>query len=384
MIENLNDIVTDVQARHKAFPNSGSIKVDGLTIGLHGESSNLSHWLKTMAGFASHDTSLPDLSSHAIGVTCCDATICSIATLLTSTTECQTYSRGNESVLRSKIGADVVLDYFPYLGAAWIGSASLQTTEYVYSSRTPFPHLELRLGFVDLINQYMESRGWHSLHSGACRIGEHIVLIVGDSGAGKTTLISRLVLENATYIANERVFVRCSDSDVHVHGFPQTISVGLGTAAQFPGLSQFVDRPDRLAYFQKRFNAHRVWSTPPTQRHDLPDKLKFLPHEFTSALGSPIPESGGTVDGIVVPKLRPPEDSRCRRLGERETHDVLSRNYFDSKRDLLYPRFLSTPFVPRMSEANDLLKSLLQLPSWEYTFSTDDVPDFPGFQPAQS
>jgi hypothetical protein len=160
--------------------------------------------------------------------------------------------------------------------------------------------------------------------------------------------------------------------------------VGLGTAAQFPGLSQFVDRPDRLAYFQKRFNAHRVWSTPPTQRHDLPDKLKFLPHEFTSALGSPIPESGGTVDGIVVPKLRPPEDSRCRRLGERETHDVLSRNYFDSKRDLLYPRFLSTPFVPRMSEANDLLKSLLQLPSWEYTFSTDDVPDFPGFQPAQS
>ena len=196
MIENLNDIVTDVQARHKALPNSGSIKVDGLTIGLHGESSNLSHWLKTMAGFASHDTSLPDLSSHAIGVTCCDATICSIATLLTSTTECQTYSRGNESVLRSKIGADVVLDYFPYLGAAWIGSASLQTTEYVYSSRTPFPHLELRLGFVDLINQYMESRGWHSLHSGACRIGEHIVLIVGDSGAGKTTLISRLVLEN--------------------------------------------------------------------------------------------------------------------------------------------------------------------------------------------
>ena len=231
---------------------------------------------------------------------------------------------------------------------------------------------ELRIGLIDVLNRYLEHSGWHSLHAGAVELNGRVLLIVGDSGAGKTTVIANLIREGAKYIGNERLFVRFQDEDCVVRAFPQTISVGLGTAANMPELAPLIDRPDHLSCYQHAFEPDRVWNTPQDQYAELPDKLKLLPSEMTSLLQATRTLSTAKIDAIVVPNINAAGASECCRLSQAETLEVLRCNYMPAQQDQLYPRYLpiSNEYFATL-DGETLIGSLAKLSAWQFSFTKE-------------
>jgi hypothetical protein len=75
--------------------------------------------------------------------------------------------------------------------------------------------------------------GWQSLHGGLATVGERRVLVVGDKGAGKTTLMLRLLADGHAVEGDESVLTR---NGLAV-ALPRRFHVKPGTAAMVPELA---------------------------------------------------------------------------------------------------------------------------------------------------
>ena len=185
---------------------------------------------------------------------------------------------------------------------------------------------------------YLEDQGWVSYHAGAVDTEQGVLMIIGNSGAGKTSLILALLRNGARYIANERLLIRQEAEGFNLLGYPMAIAVGIGTARQFRGLSQLVDSPDQLLYPRSRFSKSRVARASPEQQLLLDDKLQLLPEELLQYIGADNAVCGGTVHSIVVPQVsRVPIATLVEPLQQPALLQVLLDNYMGLKSDRAHP-----------------------------------------------
>ena len=104
--------------------------------------------------------------------------------------------------------------------------------EIVAERECPSIRMMLMRVVRELATNHLLARGALLLHASAFVLDENGVLILGPSGSGKTTLLLAALGQGATYVANDRVFVR---GDTAVRGVPTIVSLRAGTAAYFPG-----------------------------------------------------------------------------------------------------------------------------------------------------
>lgn len=252
--------------------------------------------------------------------------------------------KNKAELICSRISRDVTLCCNTKDGIFWLIDLEVNCTHIVYSSRTRQPSLEFARTVRNTVVAYLEGEGWVSYHAGAVDTDQGVLMIVGNSGAGKTSLILALLRCGARYIANERLLVRQESAGFKVLGYPMAIAVGIGTARQFRGLSQLVESPDQLLYPRSRFSKSRVARTPPEQQLLLDDKLQLLPEELSQYVGSIGAVRGGLVRSIVVPQVsREPISTTVLPLKQPAVLQVLTDNYMGLKSDNAHPVWVQRP-----------------------------------------
>jgi hypothetical protein len=75
------------------------------------------------------------------------------------------------------------------------------------------------------------SSGWAQVHASAFVVGGQAVLVIGEKGAGKTSMLLTALAEGADFMSNDRVLLGQRDGAVVVRGLPHSVTVRAGTAA---------------------------------------------------------------------------------------------------------------------------------------------------------
>ncbi|MEM7473731.1 MAG: hypothetical protein AAF483_01985 [Planctomycetota bacterium] len=281
------------------------------------------------------------------------------------------YSRRKNLFNRLSFGGWTA-DCFETLPVCWLTRSAHNEILIVQDDMQPIHADEARLGVIDILNRFLETHGWHTIHSGAIQVGSRTLLVMGNSGAGKTSLITRFVSSGARFLANERLFIRQSNGMLSIRTFPQPISMGIGTVLQFSGLSPLLKDPSSLASKQNRWDQFRVDTTELQVLHALPDKLKILPPEFVAALDAKDPIPTGTIDGVLVPRFNQVGRSELFPIEPGEVFNLLRTNYFPSSQDMTYPRWLpiQLPYSSNL-DVESLVDAICQLPATGVAFSED-------------
>ena len=78
------------------------------------------------------------------------------------------------------------------------------------------------------LNSYF--KGYKKVHAAACQINGKGVLIQGEKRAGKTTLLTQLLINGALFLNNDitRIFEKSID-DFEIYAWPSKVNIGLGT-----------------------------------------------------------------------------------------------------------------------------------------------------------
>jgi hypothetical protein len=80
------------------------------------------------------------------------------------------------------------------------------------------------------IDQIMFNQGYVLLHMASVKIGERVIGVIGDKGAGKTTtIVKALDTHNAGYISNDRVYTGLRGDSLHLVEREAETKVGLKT-----------------------------------------------------------------------------------------------------------------------------------------------------------
>ena len=91
-----------------------------------------------------------------------------------------------------------------------------------------------------------EARGHVLLHASAVSLGEDVLLVLGDKGAGKTTTMLRLVAEaGCLYYSGDKVLARIEDGRLVLRGWPDIPYIGVGSMKGFPELAATMGFPLR-------------------------------------------------------------------------------------------------------------------------------------------
>ncbi|MGI9510534.1 MAG: hypothetical protein ACR2QJ_14435 [Geminicoccaceae bacterium] len=237
----------------------------------------------------------------------------------------------NGSVLKcAQFGDDLAVYCNGPEGVVWLADFDTQSIFMIFSSRTRRPALEFSRSVREVVASYLTDQGWALFHAGAVETSEGALMIVGDPGAGKTSLLLALLSGGARYIANELLFVRLEEERVRVLGYPLVVAVGLGTAMHLPGLRPLIEEPDPLLYPRRRFDAERVARTKPDDWPSLDDKLQLLPEELGSYVETPGFVPGGELRAIVVPELsKQATGPKVAQLAPDAAYDVLADNMLE-------------------------------------------------------
>ena len=84
-----------------------------------------------------------------------------------------------------------------------------------------------------------DTRGFFHLHGGALIRGDGLrVLVLGDSGAGKSTVTLSLLDEGARYLGDDALFLTERAGRGTILAFPRPFHLGDATAAAFPALTR--------------------------------------------------------------------------------------------------------------------------------------------------
>jgi hypothetical protein len=175
----------------------------------------------------------------------------------------------------------------------WDGTRALIVT------RPGFPWAErITLRVIrEIMMRWHESCGAVMFHAAGVARGERGAMIVGPSGAGKTTSLLVATQDGGTLLSNDRMLVSRSSEGWTLIGLPLPVRIGKGTAQGMPRVSEFV-RSTRLA-------RHDLRTQDPSQ---LPSsfaarkKVELTPRELADALDGTIANSA-PLRGIVLPEL---------------------------------------------------------------------------------
>lgn len=84
-----------------------------------------------------------------------------------------------------------------------------------------------------------QSRGHILLHASAAMLGDRLALVLGTKGAGKTTTMLRLVVEQGgRYFSGDKVLASVTGGQLVLRAWPDIPYIGVGSLGQFPGLAE--------------------------------------------------------------------------------------------------------------------------------------------------
>ncbi|MCR4322915.1 MAG: hypothetical protein NUV61_02410 [Candidatus Azambacteria bacterium] len=91
-----------------------------------------------------------------------------------------------------------------------------------------------------IMEEFFFSSGFSMIHASCVNINGKGVIFTGDKGAGKTTFLLFLLESGATFVGNDRLFVRFNGTDTNIIPRPSLTRIGMGSALNTPRLSGIV------------------------------------------------------------------------------------------------------------------------------------------------
>ena len=347
-----------------------------LAVEVHAETVGVVEWVSRMMSPAmSSERQVPQRKWTLIGVHA-DDVVKNIVECIESADSLSTDSQRRHAFSSMHVGDGIRLDHYAELGSAWLTDLESATSTFVYSSRTILPMVELYHGCVEILSAHLRGDGWYVFHAGGVEIDGRGMMIVGDSGSGKTSLVLGLVSQGAGYIGNERIFVKPTTSSIEVHPFPQAAAIGIGTATELTAMRHLVERPDSIGYPQFRYNVENVARTSPELRAALPDKLLVPAADVIELLGGRYGTTAA-VDGVLFPQIDIQGDVSVDEMPSQSANEILRRNRIPSKHDLAYPVWLPLPFGHDPGSSSFPLGRLAGLPQHlvRFPFREDQLPN---------
>jgi len=282
-------------------------------------------------------------------------------------------------VKRARPTQDLVVYCDPHEGVFWLSDLASCSVFVVVSSRTRWPALEFARITRTLVTYHLEEQGWTLHHAAAVNTPNGALMIPGDPGTGKTSLLLALLCSKVQYISNEWLFVRKAPGGFQVLGYPMAVAIGLGTALQFPGLAGLIEAPDRLQYPRRRLSSRRLLKTPRSNWSKLSDKLQVLPCELNEFLGPVGVAPGGNLHALVFPMMsKEPRNVAVQRLDPDFVLKSLRNNFIGRATDSGYPPWVEMSFRKSPMDANDeSIERLSQVNAVGVSFSLS-LDDFKG------
>ncbi len=107
----------------------------------------------------------------------------------------------------------------------------------------------------------LRRRGYYAIHAFAAAVEGRALLILGDTGAGKTTTGISLLARGAKLVANDSPLLRQgADGGLHLYAYPGLLSAYPDSIARFPELAALPDNSQRLDGSDKiSFAAEAIW-----------------------------------------------------------------------------------------------------------------------------
>lgn len=107
----------------------------------------------------------------------------------------------------------------------------------------------------------LRRRGHYALHAFAAAVDDRALLILGDTGAGKTTTGISLLMNGAKLVANDTPLLHPNgDGDLWLYAYPGLLSAYPDSIARFPSLSHLLTDGRRLQQSDKiSFAAESIW-----------------------------------------------------------------------------------------------------------------------------
>jgi len=166
-----------------------------------------------------------------------------------------------------------------------------------------------------ILTKKLEEQGIITLHAGAVETHGIGIGIGGEKGRGKTTLVlGFLAKKKASYLANDKVYLRFSGSNLELLGWPRTIRVGVGTMSQIPELNKFLRD---YTYFDVKYIKKLDFRTK--------RKFEFTPKELSSILGVDIIKKT-KLNCFIFPDLHPrTKRESLRKLSKNEAVSMIRK-----------------------------------------------------------
>lgn len=128
-----------------------------------------------------------------------------------------------------------------------------------------------------------QEKGYVAMHASACRIKDKGIMMPGDKGAGKTSLLCYLLESGAKYIANDGVLCAKENNCIILQSLPQSLRVGKETAQHNRLILNYMNMIRNVTYINNKIDL-------------LPDQLDciFEKHHFAET---------SRLDLILIPSL---------------------------------------------------------------------------------
>ena len=239
---------------------------------------------------------------------------------------------GNRTMISLQSNSGKLICAAPNAGIIWVCDRTTQSLTMVYSSRTRWPSLEFSRTIRDVITDILLANGWLILHAGAVKTETENLMIIGNSGAGKTTLILAFLNQGAGFIANELLFAKVVNKSLNMLPFAIPVAIGMGTALQFRQITELVKHPYNLLYPPRRMNIDRLARLTHQQWLKRKDKLQVLAIELESLFPSSQIFENSSVDRIIVPDVSlNPTKEVSQNLNSKEIADIFKYNLISSR-----------------------------------------------------
>jgi hypothetical protein len=286
------------------LPAADRLHVEGLRVELRANDAAALRWVRKSMQPLSSIPAHASTREYSLSLLYCDDTVSEAIRNLNDIGIVRMRKHGRDHFLRlARPASETTVYCDPDEGVVWISDRMRNAVILLVSARTKHPAMALASLTRDVVNAHLAAQGWTLFHAGAVDTDRGALMVVGNGGAGKTSLLLALMCGAARFIANELLYARAGEDGLRVLGYPMPIAVGLGTAMQFPALAERIDSPGELEFPRHRLKLSRVVHTPRKQWQDLDDKLQLLPVELCQLLGAPAAVAGGALCGVVVPRV---------------------------------------------------------------------------------
>ena len=310
--------------------HSGSFQIEGLELKLGAQDRALIDWVSSYLYPCLSPTNGEALSSFEVNCLYSDELVTEISGHICNSPAPVRFREGTHKGLMTSVeieGSSAQICGFSESGTVYVIEEAARRATLIYSSRSKWPSLEFARLTRYVMSQHLLASGWLLLHAGAMDTEAGQFLIIGESGAGKTTLILALMSAAGKFLANELLYVKPCDQGLRALPFPLPIAIGLGSALQFPHLEKLLHEPYQLLYPPRRLDLEKLKRTYPEYWTEFPDKIQLLPRELAAQFPKSSLSEGFAINGVIVPAVsRTPIEPKAHELTFEDTTDIVLDN----------------------------------------------------------